>query len=490
MNQIELKNSSSSRVARSLEAHVIVALALGALMYILALSGTLSVFNREFQRWEQPNAPEMKALSPEAAALAAKTVFESEPEPTTHLYINFPQPDLPRTVITTDTQAFFADSEGKIHQHEHFPWTQFLLDLHYYLHLPHILGLTLVGAIGAFLVAMSISGFMAHPRIFRDAFTFRRGADIVPLIDLHNRMSVWTAPFHISNALTGALLGLASVLAFSIAAFNFENDTGKVFDPVFGSEPEAIEGAAPLANIEAPLRFMEQEFPHLPPTYFILHDPATKGQHASIIAKHSDRLIFGDYYHFDSAGNYQGNIGLSDGTLGQQIIGSVYYVHFGSWGGFLVKFAYGVFGLILCVVIASGLRIYFMRRKQKGLHKPKLAAAWEGVIWGTPAVLTFALLVSILARLEGINLIVTFWVGLFLVVSTAFLKANATKTRKVLRDATAILLLLTVLAHTVMNPGAIFSVASLCFSGVLIATSMILAFANLFQNKQFFATKN
>jgi len=179
--------TSSKRVARSLHAHSVVGLALGALIYILAVTGTLSVFNHELQRWEQPSAPEMEFIAPDAAAKAALSVFESEEEPTTHLYINFPQPDLPRTIITTDTQAFFAAPDGTIAGKEYFPWTQFLLDLHYYLHLPHVLGLTVVGALGAFLLAMSLSGFLAHPRIFRDAFTVRRGAGRVPLTDLHNR---------------------------------------------------------------------------------------------------------------------------------------------------------------------------------------------------------------------------------------------------------------------------------------------------------------
>ena len=171
---------SAQRVAKALEAHVLVALIFGALIYILALTGTLSVFNHELQRWEQPDVPEMLQISAEAAERAALAVFASEAEPSSPLYINFPQGDLPRTVITTDTQAFFAAPDGSIAGPEAFPWTQFLLDLHYYLHLPQILGLTVVGALGAMLIGLSFSGLLARPRIFRDAFTYRRGAGRLP----------------------------------------------------------------------------------------------------------------------------------------------------------------------------------------------------------------------------------------------------------------------------------------------------------------------
>lgn len=478
MNKTIWPKSSSKRVARSLHAHSVIALGLGALIYILAVTGTLSVFNHELQRWEQPSAPEMTSISPEAAAKAATSVFNSEETPTTHLYINFPKPDLPRTVITTDTQAFFANADGSVAGKEHFPWTQFLLDLHYYLHLPQILGLTVVGALGAFLLAMSLSGFMAHPRIFRDAFTFRRGEGRVPLIDLHNRLSVWTLPFHISNALTGALLGLASILAFAIAADNFGGDTGQVFDQVFGSEPEAAEGAAEIAEIAGPLHYMTDTYPELETAYFILHDPGTAGQHVNVIAEHSDRLIFGDYYNFDAVGNFKGNVGISDGTVSQQIIGAVYNVHFGNWGGILVKFSYLVFGLALCVVVASGLRIYFTRRREKGLAAPRLEAGWEGVIWGTPAMLALTLCLSVIISVTEKGLVPVFWFGLIFIIGLSCYIQKAAAVRNRLKLTTAILLLATIIVHASKNinelgSGAAFpvSLSIAVIAGILMMAS-------------------
>lgn len=473
------KTSNSKRVARSLHAHLVIALSLGALIYILAVTGTLSVFNREFQRWEQPSVPEMVSISPEAAEKAATAVFLSEEIPSTHLYINFPSKDLPRTVITTDTQAFFADENGDYKIKESFPWTQFLLDLHYYLHLPQILGLTVVGSLGAFLLAMALSGFMAHPRIFRDAFTFRRGSGLLPLVDMHNRLSVWTSPFHISNALTGALLGLASVFGFAIAALNFEGDIDAVFSPVFGAEPVQIEGRAPLANIAGPLKIMASEFPDLPPTFFILHDPATKSQHINVIAAHTDRLIFGDYYNFNADGEYQGNVGISDGTIGQQLIGSVYNIHFGNWGGSIVKVAYAIFGVMLCIIIASGLRMYFMRRKQKGFHNPRLEASWEAVVWGTPAMLAITLLASILIGLEGLMLVSLFWLGLVILTAISAYLAKPLRTRSTFKGATALLLLLIVAIQAVMYSNSILTAAMVPVSTCLVVLSMVLLFDNL-----------
>lgn len=465
MDKVNTK-ASAVRVARALEAHSLLAVVFGALIYILAVTGTLSVFSNELQRWEQPDAPEMARIAPEAAERAALAVFAAERTPSTHLYINLPQDDLPRTVITTDTQAFFARPDGTIAGAENFPWTQFLLDLHYYLHLPHVLGLTIVGGLGVMLLVLSLSGLIAHPRIFRDAFALRRGAGRLTLVDLHNRLGVWTLPFHISNALTGAILGLASVLAVVIAAAGFDHDTAAVFDPTFGAEPAADARPAPVAELAAPLAFMAERFPQLGVTHVILHDPGAAGQHTEIVAEHPDRLIFGDYYTFDAAGVYRGNVGISDGTTGQQVTGAVYNVHFGNWGGVPVKLAYLLFGLVLSVIVASGLAIYFSKRNARGRPAPRLAGAWQGIVWGTPALLA-ATLAAALAGLEGAGLVILFWGGLAALVAACAL-AGAANARRGSMAFTAAALALALAIHF-----ARFGMAALSPAGFAISLAGI-----------------
>ncbi|MDE0405240.1 MAG: PepSY-associated TM helix domain-containing protein [Nitrospira sp.] len=247
--QIEGK-ASRKFVERALSGHSSLGLATAAFLYLLTVSGIISVFNHELQRWEQPGAPELVPISPQAAERAAISTLAIQQPPTSHFFIQLPTDDLPRVVLTTDTRAVFADGSGTIVAEESHPWTQFVLDLHYYLHLPEKIGLTVVGMLGVMLLGSLISGFLAHPSIFRDAFAFRfSGSARLAQADLHNRLSVWTSPFHISIALTGAILGLASMTAFTIATLDHAGNTEAVFAPVFGEEPEKNDEAAPLAGI-------------------------------------------------------------------------------------------------------------------------------------------------------------------------------------------------------------------------------------------------
>ena len=53
---------SAKLVARMLSAHAGIGVILGALLYIVSLSGVLVVFHAEFARWEQPHIAEAPSV--------------------------------------------------------------------------------------------------------------------------------------------------------------------------------------------------------------------------------------------------------------------------------------------------------------------------------------------------------------------------------------------------------------------------------------------
>src|SRR5690606_139270 len=121
--------------------------------------------------------------------------------------------------------------------------------------------------------------------------------------------------------------------------------------------------------------------------------------------------IFGEYYNFDAAGNFENTGGLADGELGQQASASNYKLHFGNYGGLIVKIAYFLFGLALTAVCATGTFSWLGKRRRRGIVEPRLRAAWHGVVWGSPA----ALAVTFVARFaigNGAPFIAIFWATL------------------------------------------------------------------------------
>lgn len=386
-------------VKRALSAHAAIGLIAGALLYLVSLTGTLSVFYEELQRAEQPRAPEMARIGPDAVQRGIEAVLASEAgKPgTTHLYVHMPKPELPRATITTDSQARHLNADGSLAEPEEIAWSDFLVQLHYMLNVPGLVGATVVGALGAMMLALSLSGVVAHPRIFRDAFRLRaRDTGGLALADWHNRLSVWTLPFSLAIALTGSLIGLASVTAYAVAGASYDGDTEAVYAPIFGKEPKADKSPAPVPDVAAALRHMAAAYPQVAIGYVILHDPGTAGQHVQITGVHARRLVFGEYYAFDAKGRFQSTAGLADGAIGQQIAASTYGLHFGNYGGLWVKIAYGVLGLAVTAICATGTYIWLGKRRRRGHAEPMLRAGWNGVVWGAPAVLAMTFLLRAL----------------------------------------------------------------------------------------------
>lgn len=442
-------------VKQALSAHAAIGLLASALLYLVCLTGALAVIGEEWQRIEQPDAPEMSAIAPEAVQKAVTRVLSDEKalKKTSHLYVHLPTPGLPRTTITTDHRAVHVDRTGKVAGREENGWTEFLSALHYQLHLPGIIGLTIVGMLGVMMVALSLSGLIAHPRIFRDAFRLRaRDRGGIGLADWHNRLGVWTLPFSLAIALTGAMIGMASITGYGLAASFYEGDLEKVYAPIFGGEGKADAHDAPPPDVAAALRDMASRAPQAQPYYAIVHDPLTRGQHVQIIATHPRRLIFGEYYDYDAAGRFRGKAGLSDGALGRQVAASTYNLHFGNYGGLIVKIAYIAFGIALCAIIATGTSIWLGKRERRGLHHPRLRNGWDGVVWGIPAALAMTLAARLIVGPDA-PLIAIFWglLAIILGLSIAWPPQRAMRTR--LQQLLAFALIASLIGMALPKPG-------------------------------------
>ena len=379
--------SAATLVRRALGGHAAIGLLAGALLYLIALSGTLVVIHDRWQRWEQPTVVEAATLSPAAAqaAILAGLAQDAGKPRTTHLYLRMPTDDLPRPVVTTDHGGWYVDGAGRVVAPEVHGWTEFLIALHEYLHLPLSWGMIVVGALGVAMVAMVVTGVLAHRRILRDAFRLRSRHDAqLARADWHNRLGVWTLPFALAVALTGAVIGLGNVGYAVLARAYTGGSLERAYAPVFGTEPKGDPAPAALADVAAALRTLSARVPEAVPTYVIVHDPGTRGQHVQILAEHPRRLIYGENYTFDGAGRWRGALGLADGAFGKQVAASTYNLHFGNYGGLAVELAYMAFGTALCVVIATGTALWLERRRRRGLGGDRLRAAWDWVIWGTP----------------------------------------------------------------------------------------------------------
>lgn len=393
-------------VRAMLAGHSALGLAFAALIYVVCLSGTLTVFLYEFQRWEQPSAPTVTApLAPEVFNAAVEAGYKQAiADKSDHdIFLLAPGSMTPRLVVNYhdhETNAeghWIADSSGHLVTRLQAPWSEFLTALHTKLHLPSTWGLFLVGLTGVTLLSSLVSGLLAHPRIFKDAFALRWGGSRrLQEADLHNRLGVWGLPFHIAVSLTGALLGLSTLIVGVLALAAYDGDSGKAFSMLLGPRASEEETPAPLPDIAAMIRHVQSTKPNAEVVTISIQHAAKIGQIVHLGMRTPGHLALSNAYYFKGDGTPLGDGGLETGSVGQQILGAIQPLHFGWFGGLPVKIAYGLLGLALTVVTHSGVVIWLARRRDKGRPAERWERIWAAVAWGQPFALAAAALVSLL----------------------------------------------------------------------------------------------
>lgn len=449
----------------------------GALMYLVCLSGTLAVYFEEFERWEQPIAEEYLDYDIDKIDSAFNNLLTSGTTGITpHMYVVLPTQGSPRVALITENEGWFLDKNGDISSSTAHPWTSVLTDLHLYLHLPQTWGLIIVSTLGVLLMALVLSGFASHRTLFKDAFKFRiLGSTQLEQTDLHNRLSVWGAPFHLMIGFTGAFFGFAMVVVTLYAAVYKNNDIDGVTQIVFGQEPSLNQDIDDI-NLARAFKKMPELAPNTNPILAIIHDTGTPGQFIEIFTQHPNRLIYSENYVFNASGDFLHKKGFSDGEVGKQIIYSIYRLHFGHFGGWWTKVIYFLLGLAITVVSVSGINIWLAKRK----HKDLVNDLWAGFVWGTP----IALAIPAITRF-AINYTsnVLFWATLFSVCVYACIIKNESSVRVHLKKALAVSCAILVLIYCVKFGAASLTPFVLVINALLLTTPLLIIAAPTLMRK-------
>lgn len=387
---------SSRFVAAAIDSHSVIGLTFCALIYLICLTGTVSVLVDELKILEQPS-PVAGQLHPGALNSAVTAVLAREPSPAA-LYARGPTTPRQRLTVTTygpgGEQHFISDTQGSILP-EQTPFADFVTDLHMTLTVPAPWGSLIVGIAGAALLALIVSGVLAHPRIFRDAFRLRlHGSRRLHEAELHNRLSVWGLPFHIAVTATGALFGLANLTILTVAGLGFHGDTSHVLAPLSGPEIAADSRPAAVPDIEALIRQAQSQLPGSHLQYVGIEHPGTQGMKVTVEVGTTERLPRGEDFHFNAAGRPIGRTGFLTGSTGLQFYSGAAQTHFGFFGGLPVRLAYVVLGAALTFVTATGFNIWLERQAERGRPRPRLRSAWKAWTRGAPAALAAAALSS------------------------------------------------------------------------------------------------
>lgn len=381
--------------------------ATGTLMFVIALTGALSVFGRpELKIWaneeirggvEVPPADIQNLLDEHVASLDPAWLHEvrvnlpglrSFPE----LGFVFERHDASsapvirlvnheaRTLeITSERegsiQEVFAAREGDV--------ADFIVNFHADLHLGRPIGLLLTGLLGLTLLVSIITGIVTHRKILREAFTFRPFRSLrLLLTDSHKALGVWGLMFNAAIAFTGAFLGLATVVLVPAAAYvSFGGDQEALVE-TFTARPEVVLTDRVERTRVAEIIAEASARPGYEAYNVTIHGygDAAARVYVDGAAKSAETGMGGLTLVYEGATGTLVNSYQTFGRLGGvtgPVLDVMFPLHFGNFGGVLIKAIWTGLGLGTALLALTGTLIWLDRRRygaagtmtQKSYHR-------------------------------------------------------------------------------------------------------------------------
>lgn len=394
--------------------HTWFGLTLGYVLMIAFFFGSLSVFDREIDRWAIPEtrfAPQTmpsfdKTLKPIFASIkpdeheleeARERVGGALPEQmpvknwgayTTHrdpvliMWAEFavtnPQDpeDHVHGNVTVDPRSGMTLSDDRLAIGRNF-----FYPMHYSLHLHWLdLGYWIVGLAALIMLVALVSGVIMHRKIFRELFTFRPERKILrSTLDLHNLTGVVALPFHFFFAFTGLVIFAGIYLPVGktqlkpqmmASAIETAQAKGLAFKPAGIPAPLASVDAMVL---EAKRRWAARGMPG-EVGMLTLNHVGDANSYVSIFRAGSDRVtLVGQGIHFSAASGkviYEEPPESAVSGVNQYLTG-LHLQHFEHW---LLRWFYVLGGLAGCACIATGFIFFVEKRKRNHVGKNGIRA--------------------------------------------------------------------------------------------------------------------
>ena len=401
--------------------HTWFGLVLGYVLMVVFFFGTLSVFDREIDRWAIPAtrfepqpmpsfdkmlAPIFRQITPEDEELDAArrrvggplpatlplmnwSAYTTHRDPVLSLYAEFAVTNNPSDPddhvhghVTIDPR------DGRVLPHDQLKiGSEFFYPMHYSLHLDwKNLGYWIVGLAALVMLAALVSGVVMHRKIFRELFTFRPGKHTRrSVLDLHNLTGVVALPFHFVFALSGLTIFAGIYLPVSQTvlepmarqhAIAEAKATGLAFKPAGVAAPLASVDAMVL---EAKRRWQARGMPG-EVGYLSINHVGDANSYVSIYRAGSDRVaLVGQAVHFEGP---TGRVIREEPPPGvitgiNEFLTGLHLQHFEHW---LLRWLYVLGGLAGCACIATGFVFFVEKRRKQHAQAGMGGARWADTL--------------------------------------------------------------------------------------------------------------
>ncbi|WP_066258767.1 PepSY-associated TM helix domain-containing protein [Hydrogenophaga flava] len=394
--------------------HTWFGLVIGFVLIVVFFFGSLSVFDREIDRWAIPETRFDPQPMPSFDQLLLPAFRKIEPDQTDYaanmatLHDPAKGPMTPRLELPADEYWAYTTHRDPVlrmgigfkvplakdpdgHNHIHGETTidprsgavvradqlkigsDWFYPMHYSLNWQwKNLGIFLVGLAALVMLAALVSGVVIHRKIFREFFTFRPKKHTQrSALDLHNMTGVVALPFHFFFAFTGLVI-FAAFYFLPVSQFQLKglHDRHEVMEAQETGLPHQAAGVpAPLASVDAMVAEAKRRWAARDMAgevgFLMVHHVGDANSYVSVYRAGSDRVaLVGEGIHFKGS---TGELLREDPPRSpvseiNEFLTGLHLQHFEHW---FLRWLYVLGGLLGCVCIATGFIFFVEKRKQQ-----------------------------------------------------------------------------------------------------------------------------
>lgn len=256
-------------------------------------------------------------------------------------------------------------------------------------------GRQLVGIGGLALAVVALTGLLIYGNFMKKQAwpNFRKKMNIrIIMADWHKLLGISALAFNLVIALTGAWLGLQPWLMRWL-----DISSPNPYKASVVMEPEADK--ALTVDWNAVLEVSKREFPDLQPRYLV---PSTNGSGTVIVRGNVPGLIYERDVNALVLSKTDNRLFFKYDIREQPFGHKFYFVqealHFGDFGGLLLKALYALLGLTSGFLSLSGFVIFLSRRNKK---YPRKANPWKATFAYSMLIILFLVVIALISLFIG-----------------------------------------------------------------------------------------
>ncbi|WP_200979004.1 PepSY domain-containing protein [Echinicola sp. 20G] len=387
--------------------HTISGIIISAALYVIFFAGSFSFFRDEIVGWER-NEPVSEESHLQAVDLdvmldslnSQKELYGRDIAFTKYFNERRINVNLTASKDTTASEAaktgsfFYMDTDNfnTYTYTSNYSIGELLYRLHFFAQLNFwgTSGYMLAGFVAFFFLFAIITGVLVHwKKIVSNFYVFRPMASLKNLwTDAHTALGIIGLPYQFVYAVTGTCLIIGtSVMSPAVVTFMYDGDTNQLYED-FGFNPPKFELASEhLSEVPNVNQFLEKasaKWEGFEVTTLEIFNYGDANMKVGVEGYTKYDMKFagrGEIIYNAHTGEEEHVVNpFTDTSYMNAATAVITQLHYGNYGGVLLKVVYFILGLISCFVIISGVMIWLVARNKKHIDaKKRKFNAW--LVW-------------------------------------------------------------------------------------------------------------